>query len=226
MENKANHIGPIISSEEMSVYVIGSSHFLGSLMSYFITKTIGVNCVVVERIDEIPRSDNRKKSLVLLDCLGNSKERCLRDCELEWGKLIPDSLFAIFNLSPDINIEREAIWYGVDGFFYEQDSWDVFEKGVRSVFSGETWIPRRVLIDYVKRNRKADHTREKRVKKFNLTPKEMEVLKIAASGAQNSEIAEELFVSPHTVKTHLSNIYKKIDVKNRFQAIIWTAENL
>jgi DNA-binding CsgD family transcriptional regulator len=64
------------------------------------------------------------------------------------------------------------------------------------------------------------------LEKLNLTPKEIEVLKIAASGAQNDEIAGQLFISPHTVKTHLSNIYKKIDVKNRFQAMLWTAENL
>lgn len=84
------------------------------------------------------------------------------------------------------------------------------------------------MVDYmnVKRNSKANHTVEGGQEMLNLTRKEIEILKMAASGAQENEIAKELFISRHTVKTHLSNIYKKIDAKNRFQAILWAAENL
>jgi LuxR family transcriptional regulator, positive regulator of biofilm formation len=46
------------------------------------------------------------------------------------------------------------------------------------------------------------------------------------SGAQNDEIAEKLFISPHTVKTHLYHIFKKISVPNRLQAALWVAKNL
>ncbi|HCH5920402.1 helix-turn-helix transcriptional regulator, partial [Vibrio parahaemolyticus] len=45
-------------------------------------------------------------------------------------------------------------------------------------------------------------------------------------GASNQQIAEQLFVSENTVKTHLHNIFKKIDVKNRVQALIWAKENI
>jgi LuxR family transcriptional regulator of csgAB operon len=49
---------------------------------------------------------------------------------------------------------------------------------------------------------------------------------MVASGASNGEIADALNISYHTVKTHLNNIYKKIDTPNRFQAALWATKNL
>ena len=46
-----------------------------------------------------------------------------------------------------------------------------------------------------------------------------------AAGAGNDEIAEGLYISIHTVKTHIYNIYNKIKVPNRIQAALWAAKN-
>lgn len=51
-----------------------------------------------------------------------------------------------------------------------------------------------------------------------LTPRELEVLRLAASGSSNGEIAQALWVTEQTVKFHLSNVYKKLDVANRTEA--------
>ena len=59
-----------------------------------------------------------------------------------------------------------------------------------------------------------------------LTRREMEILSVLKSGAKNEEIATKLFISPHTVKTHLYTIYRKIQVNNRLQAVIWASKNL
>lgn len=59
-----------------------------------------------------------------------------------------------------------------------------------------------------------------------LTNREMEIITWLVSGRSNEEIAESLNISPHTVRTHLSNIYSKIKVENRFQAALWAAENI
>ena len=53
-----------------------------------------------------------------------------------------------------------------------------------------------------------------------LTEREKEVLKLVAKGANNDTIAQELFVKQYTVKAHLNNIFKKLKVKNRTQAVL------
>ncbi|MCK4790270.1 MAG: helix-turn-helix transcriptional regulator [Desulfobacteraceae bacterium] len=57
-------------------------------------------------------------------------------------------------------------------------------------------------------------------------PKEIEILSMVAFGAKNEQIADKLFISPNTVKTHVYNIFKKINVPNRLQAALWAAKNL
>ena len=46
------------------------------------------------------------------------------------------------------------------------------------------------------------------------------------TGASNTEIADSLFVSEHTIKSHLYNVFKKLNVKNRLQAVSWAKEYL
>ena len=57
-----------------------------------------------------------------------------------------------------------------------------------------------------------------------LTPKEKEVLSLLAKGANNQEIAYQLCVQDVTIKTHLNNIFKKLKVSNRTQAVLLAME--
>jgi NarL family two-component system response regulator LiaR len=56
------------------------------------------------------------------------------------------------------------------------------------------------------------------IEKLGISKRELEVLSLMANGLSNEEIADKLFVSLNTVKTHISNIYLKLDVKRRTQA--------
>lgn len=62
-------------------------------------------------------------------------------------------------------------------------------------------------------------TPEKALADRNITPREYEVLQLIAQGLSNQEIAERLFLSLNTVKTHTSNVFSKLDVQRRTQAI-------
>lgn len=55
---------------------------------------------------------------------------------------------------------------------------------------------------------------------FNLTQRELEVLNLVTNGLSNKIISEELFISVDTVRNHLRNIYKKLNVNSRTQAVI------
>lgn len=60
---------------------------------------------------------------------------------------------------------------------------------------------------------------------FNLTNREIEILKYTAMGYTNSDIAEKLIISIHTVKIHLENIFVKLNIHNRIQATVVAIKN-
>lgn len=60
---------------------------------------------------------------------------------------------------------------------------------------------------------------EARVEALGLTPRELEILDLIARGLSNQEIADRLFVSVNTVKTHSSRVFEKLEVKRRTQAV-------
>ena len=62
-------------------------------------------------------------------------------------------------------------------------------------------------------------TKRKRIDRYNLTDKEKVVVKLIVDKKKNQAIADELFVELSTIKTHINNIYKKLDVKNRTELI-------
>ena len=68
-------------------------------------------------------------------------------------------------------------------------------------------------------NQKQVSFSKKELKEFQLSKREVEVLEHISNGLSNAQIAEKMFVSNNTIKTHISHIYTKLDVKNRVQAI-------
>jgi ATP/maltotriose-dependent transcriptional regulator MalT len=60
---------------------------------------------------------------------------------------------------------------------------------------------------------------EEEIKRLGLSRREVEVLQLMADGLSNTEIAEKLFLSLHTVKSHSSRVFEKLDVKRRTQAV-------
>jgi DNA-binding NarL/FixJ family response regulator len=66
---------------------------------------------------------------------------------------------------------------------------------------------------------KTEKEMERIVEKYNISPREQEILNLIMKGKNNKEIEDALFISMPTVKTHVSNIYKKFAVKNRLELI-------
>ena len=58
-----------------------------------------------------------------------------------------------------------------------------------------------------------------------MSQREVDVIKLMARGYNNRQIADILFISEHTVKVHIRNIFRKIDVADRTNAVLWAIEN-
>jgi LuxR family transcriptional regulator of csgAB operon len=130
----------------------------------------------------------------------------------------------VLNVPPNVYFTRQIILQGVHGFFYDHDSVDNIIKGIKSVIEGGLWFPREMMCRCILEENEPKPLAKHIVGK--LTRRQIEILSMIAVGKTNQEIAETLFISPHTVKNHLYQIFKKIHVSNRIQASLWAAINL
>jgi LuxR family transcriptional regulator of csgAB operon len=129
---------------------------------------------------------------------------------------------ALFNVD-EANVES-VIFPGVQGIFSRDTTTAQLTKGIRAIFAGEYWLPRRILAAHFERN--GPYRLSMGAKAATLTPKESETLELLVLGNGNDAIARRLGVSPHTVKTHVYNLFRKLGVKNRVQAVNWAILNL
>jgi len=132
---------------------------------------------------------------------------------------------ALFNVSQqiDIQLEKEILKRGIRGVFTQNCPCQIFIKGIRAIKKGELWFSRRILTQVLlDLNNEDEHFHDMEIP---LTLREKELLFCVASGASYDQISYDLNISLNTVKTHIYNIYKKINVSNRFQASLWAAKN-
>lgn len=131
----------------------------------------------------------------------------------------------LFNV-PKALPTSELITFGVlKGLFYNSEEKTKIAKGLEEVINGDNWLPRKVasqLLFYY-RNIVSTNTTPTNV---DLTIRELQVIRCLQSGSSNTQIADDLFISEFTVKSHLYQIFRKLAVKNRVQAIAWANQNL
>jgi DNA-binding NarL/FixJ family response regulator len=115
---------------------------------------------------------------------------------------------------------------GAAGFVLKGVPAEDLQRAVRTVAAGEAWldpsVTGRVLAVY--RDAPAGPAGEDEAL-GSLTAREREVLALIASGLTNDEIAEELVVTPGTVKTHVNHIFFKLDLRNRAEAVIFAFDH-
>jgi LuxR family transcriptional regulator of csgAB operon len=200
------------------VYIVGSSKLQNEAIGSCLERETGDQYFVLGDINQVPPDDPKDSGvqrLVLLDCRGKVKKNILAELRPYLRQKRSGNRVALFNVSRDLGIEKRCVAEGIHGFFYEEDQLEIFLKGVQAVRDGEWWLPREVMIRCILEGTDEDI----------YSRRGSEIL-TRAVGASNDEIAEKLSVSPHTVKTHLYNIFKKINVTNRLQAALWAAKHL
>lgn len=116
----------------------------------------------------------------------------------------------------------KAVDIGVDGYIMKDSESAELKKAIRAVLDGENYIQASLIPAL--NNRLANRDIEKD-KIDSLTSRELEVLIQVANGMFNKEIATNLNISERTVKNHVSNIFKKIDVSDRTQAAVFAIRN-
>ncbi|ELB2120309.1 LuxR C-terminal-related transcriptional regulator [Vibrio parahaemolyticus] len=134
----------------------------------------------------------------------------------------------LVNAEPNLRIESLLTWSNLKGLFYFEDDFDKVMMGLKGILNGENWLSRDILNQLIGHLLSLNNTVSELETKLEmeLTRRELQVLSALCQGGSNLDIADSLFVSEHTVKSHLYSIFRKLEVKNRMQAITWAKRNL
>ncbi|MBE7370610.1 response regulator [Dermacoccus barathri] len=113
-----------------------------------------------------------------------------------------------------------ALDAGASGFLLKNADADELAEAVRTVGHGHALLAPEVTRRVIERRTAQQAAPEADARLAALTPRERDVLALLGRGRSNAEIADELFVGEATVKTHVSNVLMKLDLRDRVQAAV------
>lgn len=187
--------------------------YVSSLTSYYHRYICYIDSI--EQITErLPAETN---SLLLLDF--STATRHSRELE-ELSLSHPKCQSVILNAPQQLKTSQLLKLGKIKGLFYRGTPATELTPKLEHILAGGLCLPVEVtaqLLDYYQ----SVMIRHGKPHQHNLTQREIDVLRLLRSGFSNTRLADELFVSEHTIKSHLYKIFRKLNIKNRSQAIEW-----
>jgi DNA-binding NarL/FixJ family response regulator len=119
----------------------------------------------------------------------------------------------------------DALKAGASGFLVKTDPPEQLVDAVRTVARGDTTLAPEITRRLIERFVSGAHPSRPPDELDELTPRELDVLKLLARGRSNAEIAADLYLSEGTVKTHVARVLAKLDLRDRTQAVIYAYEH-
>ncbi|HET6634352.1 MAG TPA: response regulator transcription factor [Streptomyces sp.] len=135
----------------------------------------------------------------------------------------PSAKIIMLTISDEEADLYDAIKAGATGYLLKEISTDEVSTAIRAVADGQSQISpsmaAKLLTEFKAMIQRTDES--KLVPAPKLTDREVEVLKLVATGKNNRDIAKELFISENTVKNHVRNILEKLQLHSRMEAVVY-----
>ncbi|MFQ5787280.1 MAG: LuxR C-terminal-related transcriptional regulator [Thermodesulfobacteriota bacterium] len=167
-------------------------------------------------IEALQVAEDKKPDVMLLDNKPNINSleviRLIKQRGLETRVLL---LMEVY----DEDAALSALQMGAIGCLLKTETSLELIKAIRMVRRGEVWVKRHMIGNLIKKFSPKHSRGVSKNHSLNnkLTKKQIEIIKFVVVGCSNKEIARRLFISEKTVKSHLYNIFKKLNVKRRVQ---------
>lgn len=211
------------SNEGLSVLVIGPATLQNALLVQYVSSFARGHCeahilddLEVKRLESTLAALPNRKTVIMTDAGAIPAESVvdLLLCDLSncgWCRLV------FFNVGDGLLLDALTRSSRVYGLFRKTMPSDEVLRGLRALVNDQRWkcvdqrLIRAPLGDFA----------ASLFEKDDLTDREVQIIRLLATGAKNRDIASRLFVSTHTVKSHIYNIYRKLKVGNRIEAVNW-----
>jgi DNA-binding NarL/FixJ family response regulator len=142
------------------------------------------------------------------------------------SSLAPLSRVVVLTISVDDYDVMNAVMAGACGYLLKDSSIQELIAGIRAASEGESLISPQIAAKVLQRLRaQSKDVDAAETIRAELSDRELQVLKLIANGKDNAQIARELFISPKTVKNHISNILMKLQIENRIQAAVYAVRS-
>ena len=184
-------------------------------LSYIINSSDGLACLTYSSAEEgLQHITSENTDVVLMDINlpGMSGIECTRIVKERFPS-IPVMMCTAYEDDESIFMALAA---GAKGYILKRAAGDKLIEAIRDLNAGgspmSSTIARRVVESF--QDRRSEVNTE-----YHLTEREKEILDLVAKGLRNKEIAAHLFLSAHTIRTHIYNIYEKLHVQSRVEAL-------
>ena len=190
-----------------TVTLLTGNELLGTFFSHF----LGEHAQVKVSLARLEDKAQGPADLFLVDA-GNSHTEQLSSL---LDQLDGDTPVALVNIAPEQAEQLVDSHPVIRGVFYSHSTREHLLDGIKVLLEGGDWLPRLLMERLLTQWRRM---RQQAGSKPALTLREREILSLASKGLSNAEIAEQLCLSPHTIKSHIHNLLRKIGASNRAEA--------
>ena len=148
---------------------------------------------------------------------------------LEVLKRLPKETEALHTILLTASVEQseiiEGLLLGAEGVVPKHSSSEMLFKSIRTVMAGELWVSRDMVTSLAGILRGWSGTKGRKVKVFDLTRRELEIIAAVIDGMPNKDIAKMFQISEYTVKHHLTSVFDKVGVTNRVELATFAIEH-
>jgi DNA-binding NarL/FixJ family response regulator len=174
------------------------------------------------RAEALSAARARQPDIILLDlALGDERGAALVPELLE---VVPDARVIAMTSLRDTEAHRQAVMMGAMGLVFKEQKIDNVLNAIAAVHAGDIWIERAVIASVLNARSVPARPPERNGEASRieaLTDREREVIRLIGEGLKNKQIADRLVISEATVRHHLTSIFAKLDVEDRFELVVY-----
>ena len=188
-----------------------------------LAESIGLKTRIVKQVSELdPERDNN--CFYLIEQEGAALDS--KGIPLLASRLVSHVPVALYQVNREKLEPESALLLGIRGLLYADQRMDLLLTGLRKMVADELWYDRTLISKMFRQlvsrlDNTNDYSQDNAAMLQMLTKRERTIIQLVSSGARNKEIAHRLCISEHTVKAHISSIFRKTQSRNRVELLRW-----